>query len=383
MTIFGSPTLLVYARPTRTKVPIGFLIDRAASGAPVPGFVYSLAKSNASQAEGVRNDLPSATSVRLFSPDIDLLPHDRTPQRPVYPFTLTANLPAVDHSASKAAGWLQAIVSTQLDLGATAVITPSLPLELVHGETELLQMLAWADRARHTPGAEGADFLTGLTLHREWLAKPKRRELLLNHLTDHSGGGFYVVVRWAAPARSDEQLGDKDVLEGLRELVEVLVDDGREVVLGRLGLAGWPLLALGASAASASAIPSHVLRDPVKFARKKGSATIPRVPLYLDRRMLSYVPFERMSAINAVGGIAHCPCADCKTLAAGYRDTPAFRHYLKTLADLRDETVANPSPRKFALREVKAALALVSANPALSLPARTTAHLAVWESLLS
>lgn len=383
MTIFSAPALLAYARPTKTKIPIEFLNDRAASGVSVPGFVYSLAKSSPAQANDVMKALPSATPVKLFSPDIDLLPRDKTPSRPVFGFSLTANLPAIDASASKAAGWLQEVVSAQVDLGATAVITPSLLLDPSHGETELRGMLDWAARARRTPGAEQEDFLTGLTLHREWLAKPAKRELLLNHLTDISDQGYYVVVRWSAPAKSDEQIGDNDVMQGLKELVEVLVEDDREVVLGRMGLAGWPLVALGASAASASPVPSHVFRDPVKFARKKGSPTIPRVPLYLDRRLLSYVPFARMAAINTVSGIAACACLDCGALAAGYKDRPAFRHYLRMLTELCDRTTKSGDPRKFALREVKAARALVAANPALALPARTTSHLAVWESLLS
>lgn len=382
MTIFPTPTLLAYARPTKTKIPVEFLTDRAASGLSVPGFVYSLARSSPAQADGVAKSLPGATPVKLFSPDIDLLPRPKAPVRSAFDFSLTAKLPAIDASAAKAAGWLQEVVNAQINLGATAVITPSLPLDPSHGETELRGMLDWAARARRTPGAEKEDFLTGLTLHRDWLAKPAKRELLLNHLTDIPDQGFYVVVRWLPPTKSDEQLGDSDVMLGLKELVEVLVEDDREVALGRMGLAGWPLLALGASAVSASPVPSHVLRDPVTFARKKGSPTIPRVPLYLDRRLLSYVPFARMGAINTVSGIANCPCADCGALASGYADRPAFRHYLRTLANLRDEMVKSADPRKFALREVKAARAL-AANPTLALPARTTSHLAVWESLLS
>jgi hypothetical protein len=383
MTIFPAPSLLAYARPTKTKIPIEFLRDRATAGASVPGFVYSLAKSSVAQAEEVVTSLPSATSVRLFSPDIDLLPHAKSPARPVYPFSLTANLPAIDDSSSKVAGWLQEIVTAQIDLGTTAVITPSLPLDATHGETEIRQMLAWADRARRTVGAAQETFLTGLALHRDWLAKPKRRELLLNYLTDRTDSGFYLVVRWSAPAKSDQQLGESDALHGLKEVVEVLVDEDREIVLGRMGLVGWPLLALGASAATVSPIPSHIFRDAVKFARKKGSPTIPRVPLYLDRRLLSYVAFERMTALNTVSGINNCSCADCTTLKNGYEDRAAFRHYLATVAELRDQTVASADPRRFALREVKAARALVSSNPALALPARTTAHLSVWESLLS
>lgn len=383
MSLVSSPTFLVYARPTRTKVPVKFLADQASAGATVPGFVYSLAKSTATQAAEIARTLPSATPVRLFPVDTDLLPHDRTPSRPVYDFTLTKNLPSIDQSASKAAGWLQAIVKTQFDLGASAIITPSLLLDVSHGETELIQMLDWASRARQTPGAAHADFLTGLILHREWVAKPARRELLLNHLTDRPDGGFYVVIRWAAPTKSDEQLSDRAALEGLKEVVEVLRGDDREIVIGRVGLGAWPLMALGASAASASAIPSHILRDPVKFARKKGSPSIPRIPLYLDRLLLSYVPFERMAALNTVSGIAHCPCSDCKALTNGYSDAPAFRHYLRTVTDLHDRTIADASSRRFALRQVKAARALVASNPSLALAARTTAHLPIWETLLT
>src|SRR5207244_13630660 len=107
MTLFPTPMFLVYARPTKTKIPVKFVSDCASSGAPLPGFVFSLAKSTPAQASELSKALPSATPVRLFSPDIDLLPHDRKPLRPVYSFTLTQNLPAIEPSASKAAGWLQ------------------------------------------------------------------------------------------------------------------------------------------------------------------------------------------------------------------------------------------------------------------------------------
>jgi hypothetical protein len=383
MTIFSTPTLLVYARPTKTKVPIQFLEDSTSQGASVPGFVYSLAKSNAQQAQDVAKALPTSTPVRLFSPDIDLLPHATTPARAVYNFSLTANLPTISDTAAKAAGWIQEIVRAQVDLGASAIITPSVLLDENHGESELLQILDWAARARSTPEAKGEPFLTGLILHRDWIAKPKKRELLLNHLTDREDAGYYVVVRFAAPSKSDEQIGDRRALEGLAEVVEVLADDERETVLARMGLAGWPFLALGASAASASAIPSHVFRDPVRFARKKGSPSIPRVPLYLDRKLPSYVEFAKMTALNKVSGITACGCSDCKALATGYADAQAFRHYLRTLAELRDQTVGHANPRQFALRQVKGAQALIAAHAALSLPVRTTSHLAVWESVLS
>jgi hypothetical protein len=319
----------------------------------------------------------------LFSPDIDLLPRASTPKRAVYSFTETKNIPAIDASASRAAGWLQDIVRTQVDLAASAIITPSRTLDQKHDETELRQMLAWAARARQTPEAKDAEFLTSLALHREWVGTAKKREQLLNVLTDVEDEGFYIVVQWEAPARSDQQLSNKAALAGLAEVADVLREDGRDVVFARTGLAGWMLTSLGGSAFTASPYPAHVLRDPIKFARKKGSKTIPRVPLYLDRLLLSYVPFARMGAVNQVSGTATCACPDCRALASGYADRPAFRHYLGALSELTAKTAAESNPRAFALREVNAAQALLASTPRLGLQARTTAHLPVWESLLT
>jgi hypothetical protein len=383
MTVFSSPTFLAYSRPTKARLFVEFLRDRANAGESVPGFIYSLATSSPSNADSVAQNLTPAAPVVLFSPDIDLLPHPRTPKRAIYSFTETKNIPAIDASPAKAAGWLQDIVRSQVDLQASAVITPSLLLDSNQGETELRQILEWAARARQTPEAKDEEFLTGLALHREWVTKPTKRELLLNTLTDVEDQGFYVVVRWEAPVRGDQQLANKEGLQGLAEVAAVLRDEDREVVFARTGLAGWTLMSLGASGFSASPYAAHVLRDPVRFGRRKGSPSIPRVPLYLDRLLLSYVPFARMSAVNQVSGIASCPCPECTVLASGYAERPAFRHYLGALADLSEKTASNSNPRAFALREVNAAQALLVSAPGLGLPARTTAHLPVWESLLT
>lgn len=382
MTIFTSPTFLTYARPSRDKAVMEFLQDRANSGATVPGFVYSLARASPAQAQSVTQNLTPAAPVTLFSPDIDLLPHTKPAAR-AHSFTLAQNIPAIGFSAAKAAGWLQEIARTQVQLGASAVITPSLLLDSSDGETELRQMLAWATRARQTPEAKDEQFLTGLSLHRDWVMKDDKRELLLNVVTDSEDEGFYIVVRWHAPAKGDQQLASQEGLEGLVEVAEVLREDEREVVFGRVGLAGWVLMSLGATAFSASPYPSHVFRDPIKFARKRGGPTIPRVEQYLDRRLLSYVPFARMNVVNQFSGIANCSCTACSDLASGYADRPAFQHYLGTLADLSERTSSDPNPRQRALREVKGAQALLIANPGLTLPAATTAHLPIWESLLS
>lgn len=383
MTVFSTPTFLAYSRPTRAKLYLEFFRDRANAGASVPGFVYSLATSTPKNAESVSQNITPEVPVVLFSPDVDLLPLARPPKRAVYAFSETKNIPAIDASPAKADGWLQDIVRTQVALGASAIITPSVLLASNHGETELRQMLAWAAQARKTPEAKGEKFLTALSLHRDWVARPARREVLLNTLTDTDDEGFYFVVQWDSPAKGDQQLANQAGLGGLAEIAEVLRGDDRDVVLARTGLAGWMLMSLGANAFTASPFPAHVLRDPIKFARKKGGPSIPRVPLYLDRLLLSYVPFARMNAVNQVSGIDACGCADCVTLASGYADRPAFRHYLGALADLSEKTAGDKNPRAFAFREVNGARALLASAPSLGLPVRTTAHLPVWESLLT
>lgn len=106
---------------------------------------------------------------------------------------------------------------------------------------------------------------------------------------------------------------------------------------------------------------------------------------------LSASDIALMLALDFVNGREGWLLTSAVGAAAGSQDVElyrtvdggAFRHYLRTLAELRDQTVGHANPRQFALRRVKGAQALIAAHPTLSLPVRTTGHLAVWESVLS
>jgi hypothetical protein len=377
--IFPSKTFILYARPTRERVAVELLADLAGASEVLPAFAFSMTNAVPTGVVPVMATLPSAVTLRMLPPDLDVLPE--TPSAsPRYAFT--KNIPPLTSTAKQAAHWLAAAMGPQVDGGATVLITPSPLLENTHGEIELRRILEWADTARSSKKTNGFPVVTGLAVGHHWLAKDDKRELLLNTLTDVPDPAFQLVVHWPAMG-SYSQVGELAGLRGYRELLEVLAEDGREVIAGRNGLAGWMLAACGAAAYSAGVYPSHIYKDNPKIRRAKGSKSPPRIPHYLDHKLLSYIPLGRLAAVSTVSGPPDCGCADCQQLlAGGYQDRAAFRHLLRLNATLASQLASKTATRVFARGKVVAAQALLDDNP-LQLPAAATAHLKVWQDVLA
>lgn len=378
MAIFAETSFIVYARPRRQVLPIKLLADMARAGEKLPGFAYSLANAAPGSTSRVMASLPSAVTLRLLVPDIDLLPRDRQSTQPVYPWT--NSVPSLAATGQQAAPWLRAVIESQVEGNATVLVTPSPLLDQSDGETELRRVLEWADTARSLKAAQGRPVLTGITLHRQWLLNDLKRELLMNVLTDSPDPAFYVLVRWP-PARSGTTVGDLDVLAGYRELVEVLAADDREVVAARNGLAGWTLAALGASAWSAGISASHIDRDKVTFGRRPNTSPPAKIHYYLDPKLLSFVPEARIKAVSSVSGPPNCGCPDCRAMH-DYDDHAASRHLLRMHTRLANVLAAANAPRRLALKRVNDAETILASH-SLGLAAAQTGHLPSWARLLS
>ena len=377
--VFPAKTFVAHARPRGQKIVIELVKDLAKAGQPLPAFAYSLTNSPPANTVGVLGALPSAVTVRMLVPEIDLLPREKELKQPVYAWT--NSVPSITATASQAAPWLRSVIESEADGGATVLITPSPLVEAGHGEVELRRVLEWADTSRSLKVAQGMPVLTGLTLHRDWLSNNGKRETLLNVLTDVPDPGFYILVRWP-PAKSGTNIGELAILQGYRELVEVLADDAREVVAARNGLAGWALAALGASAWTAALPASHVYRDAMVIRRQKGSSPPAKINHYLDRQLLSFVPEARLPAVSAVSGPPKCSCADCTILVGGYDDRAASRHLLRLHTSLARALAGAKSPRALAHNQVRTAIATIGGN-AFGLAAAQTGHLQSWDQLLT
>jgi len=376
--IFPDKTFIAYARPTRERLTLELIEELAAAKRRVPAFAYSIVNATPSNVEKKMANLPNAVRVRMLVPDLDLIP-EKASKSARYSFT--KNIPSLTATATQTASWLAEVMEAQVDGGATVLLTPSLLLENGHGEVELRRILEWADTARSLRKVQAYPVVTGLVMGRDWLVKEEKRENLLNVLTEVPDPAFQITVHWPQMG-SYSQVNDSDALRGYREVVEVLEDDSREVIAARAGLAGWMLAACGAAAYSAGVYPSHIYKDSPTIRRSKGSHPPPRIPHYLDGKLLSYIPEARLAAVSAISGPPNCSCPDCSVLAGGYQEPAAFRHLLRLHSRLAATLASKTEPRVFARGKVLAAMSLIENNP-LQLPTFVTSHLDVWQDVLS
>lgn len=381
MAILPERTFVAYARPTRERIVLELLNERASSGLSVPGFALSLTNAAPANVATVLAKLPKQTPLRLLLPEIDLLPRDKQPTRPVHAFT--NSVPPISWTATQATSWLREVAAAQVTGGASAIVTPSVLIESSHGDVELRRMLEWAAVIRGLKIVDSLPVATGLTLHRDWLGKDEKRETLLNVLTDADDPTFYVLVRWPAEPNYG-QVAEQAALAGYREAVSVLRQTGKEVIVARSGLGGFVVTAVGAAGFVAGIYPSHVYRDPVIRRRAPGSKSPPRISHYLDAKLLGYVPSARLRALAGIAGPSACGCSYCQLLAGGgYDDKLGFKHLLGAYTELARTLEQAQNPRLAARRRVVDALALISNNPGLGLPAHSAGHLGVWRDALS
>jgi len=381
MTIFKRKTFIAYARPTRERVVLDVLGDRASAGLTVPAFAYSLANAQPAKVVEQIKKLPSHARPRLLLPDVDILPPNAKPKTPRHDYT--ASIETFASTATQATPWLKKVIDAEVDGGATVVVTPSLLLEPAHGDVELRRMLEWADAVRGFKKVGDRPVITALTLHRTWLSDDEKRETLLNVLTDADDPAFYFVVRWAAHSPSRMQEAEAKGLEGYREVIEVLRDADKEVVVGRSGLADYVLAGLGASAFLDGVSVSHLYRDAVYIRRAKGSNPPQRISHYLDGELLGLVPAVQVASFQGDAGPAACSCSYClKLTASTFNDSLADRHQLALNANFADALDAAGNPRAHVRAAIAAAQQLAVKYKSV-LPAYTTSHLGIWDTVTS
>jgi hypothetical protein len=228
-----------------------------------------------------------------------------------------------------------------------------------------------------------APWFARLCLHDDWLTDRGLQRFLLNVITDLPDKvGIALHVRFA---RRDAA-SDADSLTGLREVVRVLADDDRRVLLLQTGLIGWLGIAWGAWGFSAGLSQASWLDTRAIIRRRAGTPSPPRLERYLEPQLLHSVLSADHLLLAQQAGYMQCTCAFCQGLGGGWNPKSASQHDLLTLAKL---TQAVTAPDRTARREA-VRRSLESAQNHWASWANTSGlstraepkHLAVWRSLV-
>jgi hypothetical protein len=228
-----------------------------------------------------------------------------------------------------------------------------------------------------------APWFARLCLHDDWLTDSGLQRFLLNVITDLPDEvGIALHVRFA---RRDAA-SDARSLAGLREVVRVLADDDRRVLLLQTGLIGWLGIAWGAWGFTAGLSQASWLDTRAIIRRRAGTPSPPRLERYLESQLLHSVLSADHALLAVQAGYAQCACAFCQSLGTGWDSKLASQHDLLILAKLT-QAVAAPdrTARREAVRRILesaqnrwASWANISGLSARAEPK----HLSVWRALV-
>jgi len=238
---------------------------------------------------------------------------------------------------------------------------------------------AWSNRPDTDP-----EWLAHFSLHDDWLQDGRLIRFLLNLITDLPDEiGIALQPRFS---RRDKG-SDAATLAGLREIVRVLANDDRKVLLVRTGGLGWLAIAWGAWGFTAGRTQGTWLDSREEIRRRKGQPSPPRLERYFESQLLHHVLFPDHQILAEQTGYEQCPCPFCTKLQTdGWAARPAAQHDLYALSDLtRLVSGGDRAARRQAVRaQVEAAQnhwAQWSSATGLS-PRATPAHLPTWRELV-
>jgi hypothetical protein len=237
---------------------------------------------------------------------------------------------------------------------------------------------AWNGRPDNDP-----DWFAHFCLHDDWLKEAGPRRLVLNLITDLPDPiGIAFQVRFSRRDRS----ADEAVLGGLKEIVSVLADDGRRVLVVKSGSLGWLSIAWGAWGFTAGRSQGTWVDSREEIRRRKGQPSPPRLERYFEPQLLHHVLYDDHRRFQAVTGHQQCGCPFCKKLKVAWSTRPAAQHDLYALSDLTLRVAATDrSGRREAVRKIvedaQTTWASWKSVAGLS-PRAEPVHLPVWGSLI-
>lgn len=284
--------------------------------------------------------------------------------------------------------WVEKILSYQYQVGATALLSPSVLLNTINARKELDQQIQWIKDAQEL---SDRDIIANFTLKHSWITDEQLRSMLLNELIDLDISNIYLRVLWPSLIPRYGQLASEDILKGYKIIIDALSVEGKVLILPTSGLTGWISVALGATGFSMG--PSREQQafviEPI-IRRAKGSSSAPRRSRYFESKLLHIVDLETHDSLLNTKNYSACNCRYCKEMGANDVNRKSWNHELATLHYLNSTAyltslLNNRNKRAIAHRLVQEAMDFLSTLPTTLKPQgeNIPRHLTLWNDLLS
>ncbi|HWA52908.1 MAG TPA: hypothetical protein VG816_01910 [Solirubrobacterales bacterium] len=227
-------------------------------------------------------------------------------------------------------------IEQQRKLGVDAIVTPGAELTSGAYPNGLSRQIDAVRRAWLKRPQDDLPWLAEVYVHDDWIVDQSMRRFALNVITDLPDDiGVCLHVRFA----KRDAAYNAPSLEPLRDMVEVLADDGRKVLVMQSGIVGWLSIAWGAWGFSAGMSQGSWLDHRTIIRRRAGAPSPPRVERYFEPQLLHSVLAADHNRFTGANGYVKCECAFCKSLtqAANWDHTAAAQHDLYALAGLTEK----------------------------------------------
>jgi hypothetical protein len=326
----------------------------------------------------------TTASLRISDP-IAFVPKDKIAERKEtshkslrWPYQQSDTLTA-DHEES----WIGEVVTAQRASGANMILSPGRYLPGNDPSSELDLTIRQSELTTAVVGNREPTALN-LTISRQWLIDPRRRDDLLERLVEHKPAAVWLRTLWS-PVATGGQPVDADLLAGYRELCETAASESIPLLLPSTDLTGWLGLAWGARGFGTGISPAGRMFVP-NLTGPPGNV-VPK-QRFLEPGLLHTILREEHRRLVDLDLAPECDCPYCSMARTGRPWTADIQgcHHVTVVAAL---TAALPSSRQEWPYEVKprveeAARLAVAVNRELTFDsASTPRHLPVWAKLLS
>jgi|SRR5579884_638689 len=326
-------------------------------------------------------DRASAAAIRIADPCTYLLDTDilRLSDNPI---GIRARRYAPYLLDGGSAGWIESIVDAQRAAGANLILSPGSAINPDRPQQTLDEACTQADEVASLlrPGERMA---LNLTLSSRWLSSDSLRTHLLNQLIDQDQFGIiYLRVQWA-PTASFAQMTDLPLVDGIKRLANLCLDEGRQLILPQSGLSGWFALAFGSTGFGAgTAGADHAFTE---FAIRRRAPGSQRVARYYETQLLHTVERAAHDQLAALSDYQACDCLYCNYQQSRmiWSHEAASLHHLIALGELaaKVQSDSERGGRHGAVRRaVRAAVRYSRGKPLVD--ANVPRHLQVWDQAL-
>jgi hypothetical protein len=370
-----SPVFLIQQTYRRRAELPAVAAARVAAGHAPPGLLLDF---GAVALDGVRNDASNRGHLAPLMTTSCVYGTETKAKKPMAQWVRRA----APDTRAKWDATVRDALAEQRSLGVDALSVPGIELSAADALALESQVDAIRRAWRSRPGGDPPWF-ADLLLHDDWLLNGSLRRVALNNLTDLPDDiGIALHVSYA----KRDALGDANTLNGLRQVVRVLADDGRRVFLIQSGLVGWLSIAWGAWGFSAGMSAGSWLSNRAVIRRRAGTPSPPRQERYLEHQLLHSVLWGDHGRLAQQSDYQQCACSFCTRLAQGFAEVAASQHDLYALAELtRRCSAGDRTARRDAVRATLEAAqnqwAAWKSIQGLS-PRAQPRHLATWRGLV-